>query len=147
MWYLHRKSRSKNKQIQTRLGVIIRDVQTNKLFFRCQAVKDTGEICIYIYIYIYIHIGSISSLIHISLNIIDIFCLHIVCWSFRIAVLIRSELVDESSIISYFPNSFCLTLGHHQGRIYYKSEVTFVCTLLLCNKKSVCTVAVCSVYF
>ena len=33
--------------------------------------------CIYIYIYIYIYIGSISLLIYISLNIIDIFCLHI----------------------------------------------------------------------
>ena len=32
---------------------------------------------IYIYIYIYIHIGSICSLIQISLNMIDIFCLHI----------------------------------------------------------------------
>ena len=57
---------------------------------------------------------------------------------------IRQELVDVSSIIIYFPSTFCLTLGHHQGRIYYKSDITFVCTLLLCKKKSVCTVAVCS---
>ena len=31
----------------------------------------------FIYIYIYVYFGRISSLIHISLNIIDIFCLHI----------------------------------------------------------------------
>ena len=33
-----------------------------------------------IYIYIYIYIGSISSLMQISLNIIDILCLHIFFW-------------------------------------------------------------------
>ena len=33
-----------------------------------------------LYIYIYIYIGSISSLIQISLNIIDILCLHIFFW-------------------------------------------------------------------
>ena len=43
---------------------------------------------------------------------------------------ILGELVDKPSIISYFPITFCPTLGHHQRRIYYKS-VTFICTLLL----------------
>ena len=46
------------------------------------------QIYIYIYIYIYVcvcvcvcvYFGSISSLIQISLNIIDIFCLHIFFW-------------------------------------------------------------------
>ena len=37
-------------------------------------------ILIYAYIFIYVHFGSISSLIQISLNIIDIFCLHIFFW-------------------------------------------------------------------
>ena len=112
-------------------------------------------ISIYIYIYIYVCVcvcvcfGSISSLIHISLNIIDI-CLHIFVDPFILSYWfynIRRELVDVSSIIIYFRITFCPTLGHHQGRIYYKSDVTFVCTLLLGKKKSVCTVAVCSVYF
>ena len=58
---------------------------------------------------------------------------------------IRWGLVDVSPIIIYFPSTFCPTLGHHHERIYYKSDVTFVCTLLLC-KKSVCTIAVCSIY-
>ena len=51
------------------------------------------------------------------------------------------ELVDKSSIISYFPSTFCSTLGHHQGRMYYKSDVTFVCTLLLCkNERLYCCI-------
>ena len=55
---------------------------------------------------------------------------------------IRRELIDISFIISYFLSTFCPTLGHHQGRIYYKSDTTFVCTLWLCKKKSVWAVAV-----
>ena len=52
---------------------------------------------------------------------------------------IRWELIDVFSIIVYFPSTFCPNLGHHQGKIYYKSDVTFVFALLLCKKKSVCT--------
>ncbi len=50
---------------------------------------------------------------------------------------IRRELVDKSSIISFFPSTFCPTLGHHQSGkgMYYKSDVTFVCTLLLCKNE------------
>ena len=58
-------------------------------------------------------------------------------WSYDI----RQELVDKPSIISHFPSTFCPTLGHYLGRMYYKSDVTFVCTLLLC------IVVLCSVYF
>ena len=43
-------------------------------------ILEPGKIYIYIYIYIYIGFGSISSLIQISLNIIDILCLHIFFW-------------------------------------------------------------------
>ena len=93
-------------------------------------------VCAYIYIYMYIW-----------LKIIDIFCQHIFFvnpfdWSYDI----RRELVDKSSIISYFPSTFCPTLGHHRGKMYYKSDVTFVCTLLL-SKTRVCTAVLCSVYF
>ena len=94
-----------------------------------------------LYIYIYIQI---------SLNIIDIFCRHILLlilsyclyWFYSI----RRELIDMFSIIVYFPSTFCPTLGNHQGKMYYKSDATFVCTLLLCKKKSIWAVAVCSVY-
>ena len=57
---------------------------------------------------------------------------------------IRRELIDKPSIISYFPSTLFPNLGHHQGRTYYKSYVTFECTFQLC-KKSVCTVILCSV--
>ena len=33
-----------------------------------------------VYVYIYVYLGSISSLMQISLNIIDILCLHIFFW-------------------------------------------------------------------
>ena len=52
-------------------------------------------------------------------------------WSYDI----WRELDDKPSIISYFPSAFCPTWGHHQGRMYYKSDVTFVCTLLFCKNE------------
>ena len=105
----------------------------------------------YIYIYIWVCVcvcvcfGNISSLIHIWLNIIDIFCRHIFVlpyWSYDI----RWELVDKPFHYKLC-QTLCPTLDYHQGRVYYKSDVTFVWTLLLCKKKSVCTVAASSVYF
>ena len=72
--------------------------------------------------------------IHIWLNIIDIFFVYVFFvnpfglpyWSYDI----RLQLFDKSSIISYFSSTSCPTLGHHQRRMYYKSDVTFMCTLL-----------------
>ena len=58
---------------------------------------------------------------------------------------IRRELIDVFPIIVYIQSTFCPTLGHHQGRIYYKSDVTFVFAILLC--KSIFTVRVYSVCF
>ena len=92
----------------------------------------------WLYIYIYIYIGSISSSIHISLNIIDIFLstyifvnpFELPYWSYDI----WWELFDKSSIIRYFPSTFCPTLGHPQGKMYYKNDITFVCALLLSEK-------------
>ena len=58
-------------------------------------------------------------------------------WSYDI----WPELVDKPFIISYFPRTFCPTLGHHQGRMYYKSDVTFVCALQLCkNERLYCCI-------
>ena len=34
------------------------------------------------------------------------------------------------------PSTFCPTLGHHQGRIYYKSDVTFVLANYYCVRTS-----------
>ena len=39
---------------------------------------------------------------------------------------IRGELIYVLSIVVCIPSTFCPTLGHHQGRIYNKSDVTFV---------------------
>ena len=53
---------------------------------------------IYLYIYIYIYIGSISSLMLISLNIIDILCLHIFFW-----IRSNSRITFIISKINQFP--------------------------------------------
>ena len=56
-------------------------VQYKNLNGEYKKKKIINNICycsyIYIYIYIYIYVGSISSLMHIWLNIIDIFCQNI----------------------------------------------------------------------
>ena len=39
---------------------------------------------------------------------------------------IWGELIYVLSIVLCIPSTFCLTFGHHQGRIYYKSDITFV---------------------
>ena len=39
---------------------------------------------------------------------------------------IQGELIYVLSIVVCIPSTFCPTLGHHQGRIYYKSDLTFV---------------------
>ena len=66
----------------------------------------------------------------ISLNIIDILCLHIFFWirsNSRITFIVfGGGLIKVLSIVVCIPSTFCPTLGHHQGRIYYKSDVTFV---------------------
>ena len=41
---------------------------------------------------------------------------------------IRGELIYVLSIVVCNPSTFCPTLGHHQGRIYYKSYVPFFFT-------------------
>ena len=48
---------------------------------------------------------------------------------------IRQEMVYKPSMISYLPSTFYPTLGYHQGRMYYKSDITFVCILLLCKNE------------
>ena len=39
---------------------------------------------------------------------------------------IRGELIKVLSIIVCIPSTFCPTLGHHQGRICYKSIYIYV---------------------
>ena len=106
--------------------------------------KTLAHIYIYIYIYIYIlfwqHFFINTNFVEHNRHFLSTYFLVdpfiLLYWFYNI----RRELVDVSSIIIYFPGTFCPTLGHHQGRIYYKSDITFVCTLLLCKKKSICAV-------
>ena len=64
------------------------------------------------------------------------FCLHIFLLILSSCCIdIRRELVNKPFIISYFQSTFCPTSGPHQGAMYYKSDVTFVCTLLLCKNE------------
>ena len=49
---------------------------------------------------------------------------------------ILGELIKVLSIVACIPNTFCPTLGHHQGRIYYKSDVTFVLANYYCVRTS-----------
>ena len=105
-----------------------------KIIYVCNHTHISACVCIYIYIYIYL----IEHSRHFLSTYFFVNLFELSYWSYDI----WQELVDKYSIISYFPSTFSPTLGHHQGRMYYKSDVTFECTLLLC-KKSVCTVVLC----
>ena len=98
------------------------------------------SLSLYIYIYIYVCVcvcvcvcfGSISSLIHISLNNEDSFCLRILvsvlsgcCIDFMVSG--WNWLMNPPPVTNLFPSTFCLILGHHQGCIYCKSDMTLAC--------------------
>ena len=104
---------------------------------------------IYIYIYIYIYLyhlyiymyNSIYMYIYVYTYLIE-HNRHILSTYFLLILsncridlpIFGGNWFINLFIISYFPSTFCPTFGHHQGRMYYKSEVTFVCTLLLVCK-------------
>ena len=83
----------------------------------------------HIYLYIYINTNFVEHNRHFlsTYFLVDPFIL--LYYFYRI----RRELIDEFSIIVYVASTFCLNLGHYQGRIYYKSDVTFVFAQLLCK--------------
>ena len=90
-------------------------------------------VCVYIYIYIfvcvYVYFGSISLLIPISLNIRHFLSTYFFLDPFVLPYCfyrIQRELIYVLSIVVCIPSTFCPTLDHHQGRIYYKRDVTFV---------------------
>ena len=101
--------------------------------------------CVYIYIYIYIYIYTCIFRQHFFVNANFIehdrhfmptyslldpfeFPYYFYC--------IRGELIKVLSIIVCIPSTFCPTLGHHQGRICYKSDVTFVLANYYCVRTS-----------
>ena len=98
------------------------------------------KLIIYIYIYIYIYI-----LAHFFVNtnfikhnrhfmstyfLLDPF--EFLYYFYRI----RGEMIYVLSIVVCIPSIFCPTLGHRQGRIYYKSDVTFVLAYYYCVRAS-----------
>ena len=89
-----------------------------------------NEICIYIYIYIYIYTNFIEHNRHFlsTYFLLDPFVLPYCFYR------IQQELIYVLSIVVYIPSTFCPTLGHHQERIYYKSDVTFVFVICLSTR-------------
>ena len=87
--------------------------------------QDISYIYIYIYIYwqhFFINTNFIKHNRHLlsTYFLLDPFVFQY--WFYRI----RQELIYVLSIVVCIPSTFWLTLGHHQRRIYYKSDVTFV---------------------
>ena len=98
---------------------------------------------IYIYIYIYIYICIFRQHFFVNANFIK----HNRHFMFTYFLLdpfefpyyfyrILGELIYVLSIVACIPSTFCPTLGHHQGRIYYKSDVTFVLAYYYCVRAS-----------
>ena len=86
--------------------------------------KAIFRFCTYlkIFIYIYIYTNFIEHNRHFlsTYFLLDPFVLPICFYR------IRQKLIYVLSIVICIPSTFCPTLGHNQGKIYYKSDVTFV---------------------
>ena len=88
-------------------------------------MESLKSLLVYIYIYIYIYL--IEQYRHF---LSTYFCLYLFHLLYRFYD-IRWELVNKSSKINWFFSTFGLILDHHQGCVYCKSYMAFVCTLLL----------------
>ena len=87
---------------------------------------------IYIYIYIYIYANFIKHNRHFMSTYFLLDPFEFPYYFYRIL----GELIYVLSIVACIPSTFCPTLGHHQGRIYYKSDVTFVLAYYYCVRAS-----------
>ena len=83
---------------------------------------------IYIYIYIYICSNFIKHNRHFMSTYFLLDPFEFPYYFYRIL----GKLIYVLSIVACIPSTFCPTLGHHQGRIYYKSDVTFVLANYYC---------------
>ena len=119
------------------MPTIIKKSITN--FAANKVVKKKKKKKIYIYIYIYIYICIFRQHFFVNANFIkhnrhfmptysllDPF--EFPYYFYRI----QGELIKVLSIVVCIPSTFCPTLGHHQGRICYKSDVTFVLANYYC---------------
>ena len=89
-------------------------------------------VCVYIYIYIYIYVNFIKHNRHFMSTYFLLDQFEFPYYFYRIL----GELIYVLSIVVCIPSTFCPTLGHHQGRIYYKSDVTFVLAYYYCVRAS-----------
>ena len=104
-------------------------------------------VCVYIYIYIYIytyiyicifrqHFFVNANFIEHNRHFMPTYSLldpfEFLYYFYRI----RGELIKVLSIVVCISSTFCLTLGNHQGRICYKSDVTFVLANYYCVRTS-----------
>ena len=85
-----------------------------------------------IYIYIYIYANFIKHNRHFMSTYFLLDPFEFPYYFYRI----RGELIYVLSIVVCIPITFCPTLDHHQGRIYYKSDVTFVLAYYYCVRAS-----------
>ena len=124
------------------------------MFKQVTAAQSYIYIFIYIYIYIYICVCVFGQHFFISEYIIEqyrhvlstYFCIRpfqLPNWFYNI----QRELIDEIPISNCYPSTFYPILGHHQGCVYCKSNMTFACTLLLCKCLSFILVCCCSILF
>ena len=86
----------------------------------------TKQICLWMTIYIYIYIYIYVNFVKHNRHFLSILSLYNIRW----------ELIDVFCIIVHIPSTFRPTLGHHQGKVYYKSVVTVVCTLLFVRRRA-----------
>ena len=87
-------------------------------------------VCMYIYIYIYIYFIKHNRHFMSTYFLLDPFEFPYYFYC------ILGELIYVLSIVACIPSTFCPTLGHHQGRIYYKSDVTFLLAYYYCVRAS-----------
>ena len=84
---------------------------------------------IYIYIYIYIYLQHFFVNTNFFKHNRHFLSTYFLLDPFVLAncfYRIQRELIYVLFLVVCIPSTFCRTLGHHQGRIYYKSDVTFV---------------------
>ena len=101
------------------------------------------EIMLSVYIYIYIYICIFRQHFFVNANFIKHNRHFMPTYSlldpFEFSYYfyrIRGELIKVLSIVVCIPSTFCPTLGHHQGRICYKGDVTFVLANYYCVRTS-----------
>ena len=100
-------------------------------------------IYIYIYIYMYVYICIFRQHFFVDANFIKhnkyFMSTNFLLDPFEFPYYfyrIRGELIYVLSIVVCIPSTYCPILGHHQGKIYYKSDVTFVLAYYYCVRAS-----------